>query len=480
MRRPAPAPPPAPEALAELKRRVIARTGHFYYSDKEDLLWERAQRRMRARGETSLADYLARLEREAEEWPALEAELTIGETFFFRYAEQFAALRETILPAIFAARAEQRRVRILSAGCATGAEPYSLAILIDELLGEARADWRISILGVDINETFLAQAHQAEFGRWATRTLTDAERGAWFTPGPGPERWTLKRRYRNAVRFQRLNLMDLLGPGAPLEFTDFDLILCRNVLIYFHPDTVLAVAQALVERLSPEGWLLVGHAEPNPGFNRFARATSLPGATGYRPLDAAALDGPEPPPLAAPPPAERFHVLAERAAAWEPAPLPAAARSNVAPIAQPPEAPPDADADLLPQIRARADAGDLAGALSLTEAALARAPADPALRYYEGVLARGLGRLPAAEAALKKAVYLDGGFVMAHLQLGLVRIDRGQAETGRRAIGFAAKLAGTISPATPLPEGAGMTAQDVRDLARLYLDSQDTSRGPHG
>lgn len=469
MRRPAAEPPPPPDALEHLKRQVISRTGHFYYADKDDLLWERARRRMRATGETTLPGYLRRLEAEPGEWAALEAEITIGETFFFRYAEQFEALRDTILPEIFERHAADKRVRILSAGCATGAEPYSLAILIDQMLGEARADWRISILGVDINETFLAAARQAEYGRWATRTLTDAEREAWFTPGPGPEKWTLKRKHRVAARFQYLNLMDLLGPAPPLELTDYDLILCRNVLIYFHPDTVLAIAEALTQRLTPEGWLLVGHAEPNPGFDRFAQATHLPHVTAYRPLTAPQIEA-----IAqAPAPADIFHGLTEKAVAWEPA-------APIAPMPVWPTAIPAQTADATPaapphhegvaQIRARADLGDLEGALKATMAALKVAPDDAVLRYYEGVLSKGLDHADAAEAALRKALYLDGGFALAHLQLGLLRVERGQVAAGRRSLATAERLSGTFPPEAPLPEGAGMTAQDLRDIARLYLD----------
>lgn len=470
MRRPAPEPLPPTEDLANLKRQVIGRTGHFYYADKEDLLWERARRRMRATGDAKLADYLRRLDAAPAEWAALEAEITIGETFFFRYAEQFEALRETILPQIFERRRADRRVRILSAGCATGAEPYSLAILIEQMLGEAYADWRVSILGVDINETFLAAARRAEYGRWATRTLTDAEREAWFTPGPGPEKWTLKRKHRVAARFQRLNLMDLLGPAPPLELTDYDLILCRNVLIYFHPDTVLAIASALTGRLAPEGWLLVGHAEPNPGFDHFAQAVHLPHVTAYRPLAAQPVELPEP----ASAPIEIFHGLAEKTVAWAPLEVPPAAL-RPAPIAQP-AATPKGLTENLDRIRNLADLGDLESAYRATEAALEGAPDDPRLRYYEGVLAKGLERPDAAEKALRKALYLDGNFVIAHLQLGLLRLERGDKASGRRSLATAARLSGTFSPEAPLPEGAGMTAQELRDIARLYLDQQTGER----
>ena len=166
----------APRAIAvplidpgfpHLKSRIIERTGHFYYQDKDDLLWERVRKRLRATGLADSTQYLNLLDDAISgpaEWGKLEAEITIGETFFFRYAEQFAALRETILPEIIDRKGGTQRLRIWSAGCSTGAEPYSLAILVKEILGERLGTWRVSIVGTDINDSFLHLARQARFG----------------------------------------------------------------------------------------------------------------------------------------------------------------------------------------------------------------------------------------------------------------------------------------------------------------------------
>ncbi len=290
--------PGADPAYAALKARIIARTGHHYYIDKDDLLIERLRRRFRDAAAADCAAYAALLSDGAlgeAEWARLEAEITVGETFFFRYAEQFQALRERILPALIAARASERTLRIWSAGCSTGAEPYSLAILVRELLGEALPDWRISILGTDISTDALATARAAEYGRWALRTMPLEERLRYFTrlpPAPGIRReggYALRPEFRALVRFERGNLLTLTEPAAAAGEA-FDLILCRNVLIYFEARTVAAVVRGLGRRLRPDGWLLLGHAEPNPVFSGFLDAVSLPGTVVYRPL-------PEPPAL---------------------------------------------------------------------------------------------------------------------------------------------------------------------------------------
>lgn len=456
---------PLGEAFARLKQQVIERTGHFYYEDKDDVLWERVRKRLAAVKAPGLERYLERLsdpDLGPAEWTALEAELTIGETYFFRYPEQFEALRRTILPALFEARAESRRLRIWSAGCATGAEAYSVAILLHEMLGERLADWRISILGTDINETFLAAAREARFGRWALRSLSGEQSASWFNADGGA--WRLKPQFRGMVRFERGNLLDLLGPAPPLELVDFDLILCRNVLIYFHPAKMAEVAAALVARLRPDGWLLVGHAEPNPDFARFAAAVSLPGTVAYQPPGPDAAT-PRPKPTAWVPP-----TLPPAAELVAPRPAFAPAAPAPPPSAEPAGAGDRSSEDLVDEVRRRADVGDFRAAELSCREALKAAPASPALHFYAGLIEQALGRLGAAEDALRRAAYLDPSFVLAHYHLGLVRIARGRREAGRRALAAAAQLAGTLTADARLAEGAGLTAGELRELARVQLE----------
>src|SRR5215217_7908765 len=267
-----------------LKSRVIERTGHFYYQDKDDLLWERVRKRLRATALPDSIQYLNLLNDAISgpaEWGKLETEITIGETFFFRYAEQFAALRDTILPEIIERKSATRRLRIWSAGCSTGAEPYSLAILVNGILGESLGTWRVSIVGTDINDGFLNLAKQARFGKWALRSMPAEERERYFL-GAGKDQWQVRPEFRSLVRFEKHNLLSLLDGTSPLELTDFDLILCRNVLIYFHPDTVTRIVGALHARLAEEGWMLLGHAEPNPAFSAMMQTLNLPGTVAYR------------------------------------------------------------------------------------------------------------------------------------------------------------------------------------------------------
>ncbi|WP_430911864.1 CheR family methyltransferase [Methylobacterium sp. sgz302541] len=465
--------PHADPGYAALKAAVVARTGHHYYADKDDLLFERLARRFRACGVGDSAGYLARLSDAAagpREWAALEAEVTIGETFFFRYAEQFAALRGTILPGLVAERAVARSLRVWSAGCSTGAEPYSVAILLNELLGEALPDWHVGILGTDISAEALATARGGLYGRWALRTMPTEERLRYFRRVParaGATRdggYVLRPEFARMVRFERHNLLSLVGGRGGAALGEFDLILCRNVLIYFDAATVTAIVRALGERLRPGGWLLIGHAEPNPSFATFLDAINLPGTVAYRRPESGA-------PVAAPPPPLPLSPLPLSPLPLPPSSPPLLSPPVLEPAAGPP--PPAAPAreeaappEGLAGIRALADAGDTARAWTALRAALSATPFDPALRLYEGLVAHSLGRDAEAERALRGAVYLDRDFVMAHYHLGLLLASLGRPADARRALDNAVALAETLPPDMAVPEGDGARARQVAESAR--------------
>lgn len=457
-----------------LKSLIIERTGHFYYQDKDDLLWERVRRRLKATGARNASQFINLLnapETGPVEWARLEAEITIGETFFFRYAEQFAALRETILPEIIERKRPERRLRIWSAGCATGAEPYSLAILMRQLLGEDLPNWRLGIIGTDINESFLETARKAQFGQWALRSLPQKERAQYFL-SVGREQWQLRPEFRSLVRFEKHNLLSLLDGSSPLQFTEFDLILCRNVLIYFHPETVNQVVRALRDCLLDDAWMLLGHAEPNPAFSTIMQAVNLPGTVAYRRREGEAQMAPLPAEAAAvqdasvwqpklPPPASSRRP-GDRSSP-KPVPPRAAAQSGLA--AKSSEAPPSR----LAEVRSRADAGDLAGADSACRQALLEEPLNAALHLYHGLISQALGRSAEAEGAFRRCLYLDKSFAMAHYHLGLLLLADGRPAPGRRALANAARIAGTMADHNSLPEGDGLTAGDLRNLVRVHL-----------
>ena len=209
--------------------------------------------------------YLDRLERSAarpEDIQALARHLTVGETYFFRNPAQCRAFSEVALPERVAARSSHARLRILSAGCASGEEPYSLAILARGRLVEP--GWDASILGVDVNVASLERAARACYPPWALRETSEDVRKRWFR-SLGRDH-TLDPSIRDAVRFEQRNLADeerdLWLPET------YDVIFCRNVLMYLTPETAREVAGRLAVALAPGGYLFLGHAETLRGLSQ--------------------------------------------------------------------------------------------------------------------------------------------------------------------------------------------------------------------
>ncbi len=185
----------------------------------------------------------------------LARHLTIGETYFFREPALFDALERDVLPLLIdARRAGGKTLRIWSAGCCTGEELYSLAILLHRLIPDL-ADWRITLLGTDINPQFLRKAEQGVYRDWSFRNVPEWIRRRYFDAG------AIAPVLRQGVRFDYLNLAAGVFPGTDSGTPPMDLILCRNVLMYFEPSSAARTVLRLRDALAADGWLAVGVAE---------------------------------------------------------------------------------------------------------------------------------------------------------------------------------------------------------------------------
>jgi chemotaxis protein methyltransferase CheR len=212
-------------------------------------------------------------------WEIILAQLTVGETYFFRNTPQFDALRQHILPELMRRRQAMRHLRIWSAGCATGEEPYSIAMMLADLLPSDEF-WQVSILATDINPLFLARARDGLYGSWSFRETPDAIRERFFTPEQN--RWRLHSAIRQMVTFTRLNLAEPCFPAILNGTYAQDLILCRNVTIYFDEPTTHQLIERFHSTLLPGGWLLVGHAEPQASANQQLELHNFPQTVAYR------------------------------------------------------------------------------------------------------------------------------------------------------------------------------------------------------
>lgn len=236
---------------------VVRRHAGLAFDPARRTVLEAGLRTAMSRAETRHPErYLDRLEQEPNLLDALIAEITIGETYFFRDDSQFALLRERIFPDLFRTRSFDTPLRIWSAGCATGEEPYSLAMLLHEFGQLNHAE----ILGTDIARPALHRARQARYSSWSLRGVSDEVVRRYFTRAG--DRVVLRPEIRRAVDFRYLNLADDGYPSAQSGIGGMNLVLCRNVLIYVAAERIPEIARRMLDSLSPDGWLMLGSTDP--------------------------------------------------------------------------------------------------------------------------------------------------------------------------------------------------------------------------
>lgn len=241
-------------------------------SYKDNCIRRRIARRIRALGLERSALYVEVLRRNEDELDALMAALTIHVSQFFRNPGTFATLKGKILPeivrdALFSGR---REVRLWSVGCASGEEPYSLALLVEEM----RPEVTVSILGTDLSEEILRRAREGLYDGLRLTELPAELRSRYFVPeGTGLR---LQERIRSRVRFRRHDIL------APTPYPAADLILCRNVLIYFSRQEQEEILRRFAAALREGGWLVLGKAETLLGEARQLFAGEYPADRIYR------------------------------------------------------------------------------------------------------------------------------------------------------------------------------------------------------
>jgi chemotaxis protein methyltransferase CheR len=243
-------------AFARLRRLLLSVAGIALDADKLYLAESRLAPIMLDNGAIDLAELMRRIESREDE-PFLQAvidAMTTNETFFFRDRAPFEWFERQWLPEALARRRETRRLRIWSAACSTGQEPYSIAMALEEH-AEWLDGWQVEILASDLNETALETARRGVYSQFeAQRGLSTARLLRHLEPYEG--QWRVKTGPRSRVVFRKLNLC-----ASFRDLGAFDLILCRNVLMYFDPQVKREVLARLSNALDEDGYLLLGAAE---------------------------------------------------------------------------------------------------------------------------------------------------------------------------------------------------------------------------
>ncbi|HEX9079576.1 MAG TPA: CheR family methyltransferase, partial [Desulfuromonadaceae bacterium] len=454
----------------------------------------------------------------AEQKEILASHLTIGETYFFREPDSFAFLESHVLPGLIASRrGRDQRLRIWSAGCSTGEEPYSLAILLNRLLPDIR-DWQITILATDINTRALARASHGVYREWSFRGVPDWIRERYFTRTSGG-RFELPYSIRKMVTFAVLNLAEDSYPSLSGNTNAMDIIFCRNVLMYFEPGRQQQAIRGFHRSLLEGGWLFVSPCEASPVFSSCFGTVMFPGGCAYHKGNGRTkphgmtVSGP-----AAAAPVEDLPVKQVRSPAESPQapPVPRGAptrqKRHHAPAS--PGASPYEDALALYRLGSYAEAADLlAGflerpettsgarplfgkaavllahalanqgrielALEWTGRAIAIDKLNAELYYLRATLFQERGAEPQAIASLRQALYLDQNFVLAHFALGTLTLRQGKFTEALRHFDNALSLVGACPADAPLPGGDGMTAGRLSEIiasTRESMRGRDTAR----
>ena len=221
---------------------------------KREMVYSRIARRIRERKLTDFSTYLAYLNsHKDEEFDAFINALTTNLTSFFRESHHFDYLKKQLVPALLVQNKNSRRVRIWSAGCSTGEEPYSLAMALHELFP---SNWDVKILATDLDSNVLKKAHTGVYSAANVNGLDDALLKRWFLKSKDGESYKVKPKLQQLISFKRLNLLQDWPMKGP-----FDLILCRNVVIYFDKDTKDLLFKRYAKILAPHGHLFLGHSE---------------------------------------------------------------------------------------------------------------------------------------------------------------------------------------------------------------------------
>jgi chemotaxis protein methyltransferase CheR len=246
----------SPAEFAAFRDLVQRLTGIHHPGDKLPLLSERVRRRLRATGEPDYASYLERVQQDGAggEMQQLVDAVVTNETCFLRCARHWELVSAWAAAQAQRPEVQRRGLRIWSAATSTGAEAFSVLIALEQALGEGFGGLRVEVLGTDVSAAALAQARAGRYGERALRELPPAVRQRWFTPA-GDGEFQFAERLLPFARFELHNLM------APLQGRAFDLVLLRNVLIYFDR---AAKARALLHAsaaLPPGGRLLIGECE---------------------------------------------------------------------------------------------------------------------------------------------------------------------------------------------------------------------------
>lgn len=464
-----------PERAADLQRGIRSATREFGFEDVADCV----QWLMSAPLTRSQIEILA-------------SNLTVGETYFFREKRTFEIFEEHVLPELLRLRrGGEQRLRLWSAACCSGEEPYSIAISVRKTLPDF-ADWHVTILGSDINPRFLHKASKGVFSEWSFRNAPPWLQERYFDKVENGG-WEIRPEIKRMVSFSHLNLAEDVYPSLLNDTNAVDVIFCRNVLIYFAPEQVEKVIRNFHRCLTEGGWLVLSPSETSHVlFPQFV-AVNFDGAILYqkdstrtRPVDRRAPPLEEDQPVVFQPLPELVSETdATAPRVWEPRELAepktaepppgaydqafalyeqgryAETAETLAGLLACPPVEPRAMALLA---RALANQGNLTEALGWCDQGIAADKLNSGAHYLRASVLHEQGNLTESVQSFKRALYLDPDFVLAHFALGNLARHEGKFREADRHFEHALALTRGRPHEEILPESEGITAGRLSEI----------------
>ena len=474
------------DAEYELVMRLLnARTGLRFREDQRDSVQQGIARSMERANVASIHQFAHQLEHDAQVLDDLVVELTVGETYFFREPKQINCLETEIIPEIQQRRGLDHTIRIWCAGCASGEEPYSVAMLC-ETAGISR---RTHILATDISTEALAKAREASYRQWSLRGDC-AERARPYLRFES-DVYGLDPAIRDQVQFEFLNLAMDVYPSYVTGTMGLDVILCRNVMIYFDHETIREIARRFFHCLAPGGWLITASGDPPlSGYADFESVATTAGYFYRRPLRKESTAQPEVSQVS------RWFRLDEPAAPTDQDQTadefkPPGAKSSPTTIsaASVVEQARDAleqglydrAAELTKDLTSHAEACvlhikalaniDTLSAVKKCSEATEHHSVSAELHYLHAVLLMEVNHDEEALQAAQRVVFLDRSLSIAHFTLGSILQRRGSLDDARRHFRNACNLCQQRPPNEVVGLSEGETAQQLAEAAAAHLTS---------
>jgi chemotaxis protein methyltransferase CheR len=438
----------------------------------------------------------------------LASHLTVSETYFLREPQVFSALTDFVLPELIKSKKKRdRSIRIWSAGCSTGEEPYSLAVMLHKTIPEIK-DWNINILASDINSKALDKAATGIYGPWSFRNTPEWFKSRYFHD-LGDRRFEIIPEIKNMVTFSCRSLIDDDIFSAIKD--KMDIIFCRNVLMYFTSEWINKISQNLFHSLTENGWFVVSSSELSSHVFPMYAPVNFPGAVLYRktkkeyiqPFDFSLIEIPEPlkQPFQllsfVPCIDEDLQQLSSKALAEESlqplssdfvgrSPL---HRTQSEALSLTPQSfsdgaakedhksrgktPEDSYSDKIFAIRLLANQGYLSEALSLCNKAIASEKLAPGFYFMRASILQEMDKSSEAITSLKQGIYIDPDYVMGHFILGNLFIRQGNSKNAKRYFKNVLDLLNGRANDDILPESDGLSVKYIREIIFANMQTHE-------